>query len=260
MIPMFVMTLREGIEAFLIVAVTLAYLRKTGRTALLPAAWSGVAAACLASMGAGWLFAQADNQPLWEGILALVAALLVGSMVIYMLRASRHIAGDIRARLDSEAARDGLAAKIGVFSFVLLMITREGMELALIVGSLATQTGVADMLAGAIAGVLGAVLLAWAWQRYGHRIDLGRFFKVTAIYLLLFVAQLFFYAFHEFTETGLLPIDNEYWHLATEPWGPEGQYGLYVTIAMLCIPLAWLAISFLRTRSATGSPATTRAA
>lgn len=259
MIPMLVITLREGIQAFPIVAVTLAYLRKAGRTALLPAAWSGVAAACVASMGAGWLFAQADNQPLWEGMLALAAAAMVGSMVFYMLRASRHIAADIRSRIDGEATRDGLAAKVGVFSLVLLMITREGMELALIVGSLAARSGVADMLAGTIAGVLGAVLLAWAWQRYGHHIDLGRFFKATAIYLLLFVAQLVFYAFHEFTETGLLPIDNEYWHIATEPWGPEGRYGLHVTIAMLCIPLAWLAISFLRTRSATRSPVTARA-
>ena len=259
MIPMLVMTFREGIESFLIVAVTLAYLRKTGRDALVPAAWWGAVAACAASAGAGWLFAQAENQPLWEGTLALVAALLVGSMVVYMLRAAQHISGEIRARLDSHAAREGFAARLGVFAFVLLMITREGMELALIAGSLATQTGVGDLLAGALAGVAAAIALAWAWQRYGRRIDLGRFFKVTAIYLLLFVAQLMFYAFHEFTETGLLPIDNEYWHLATEPWSPEGQYGIWVTVAMLAIPLAWLALSFLRTKPAPRS-ASARAA
>ena len=150
MIPMLVMTFREGIESFLIVAVTLAYLRKTGRDALVPAAWWGAAAAFAASAGAGWLFAQAENQPVWEGTLALVAALLVGSMVVYMLRAAPHISGEIRARLDRHAAREGFAARLGVFAFVLLMITREGMELALIAGSLATQTGAGDMLAGAL--------------------------------------------------------------------------------------------------------------
>lgn len=259
MIPMLVMTFREGIESFLIVAVTLVWLRKTGRPTLIPAAWWGVGAALAASAGAGWLFAQADNQPLWEGTLALVAALLVGSMVLYMLRAGQQLSGEIRARLDSHAAREGFAARLGVFAFVLLMITREGMELALIAGSLATQSGAGDMLAGALAGVAAAIALAWAWQRYGRRVDLGRFFKVTAIYLLLFVAQLVFYAFHEFTETGLLPIDNAYWHLATEPWAPEGQYGIWVTVAMLAIPLAWLTLSFLRTKPSPRA-ATARAA
>ena len=80
MLQAFVITLREGLEAFLIVAISLAYLRKTGRSALIPAVHWGIAVSVLLSIGAGVLLAQAANQALWEGILALVAAVLVASL------------------------------------------------------------------------------------------------------------------------------------------------------------------------------------
>lgn len=249
MIPMLVMTFREGIESFLIVAVTLAYLRKTGRDALVPAAWWGAAAAFAASAGAGWLFAQAENQPVWEGTLALVAALLVGSMVVYMLRAAPHISGEIRARLDRHAAREGFAARLGVFAFVLLMITREGMELAFITAAIARSEGAGALVAGALGGIAAAALLAAAWVRWGHRVNLAAFFQATSIFLVLFAMQLVFYAFHEFTEAGVLPLDNAYWHLATENWA-EGAGAQAITGTLLAVPLGWLAWATLRTRAA----------
>ena len=93
--------------------------------------------------------------------------------------------------------KTGAAAFAGVFLFTLLMITREGMETALLMGTLVFQMKASDMVMGAIAGVVVAAFVASLWSRYGHRVNLGLFFQVTAVFLLIFVVQLFIYGFHE---------------------------------------------------------------
>src|SRR5437763_11785606 len=243
-------TLREGIEMFLIVAIAVAYLRKTGRAALLSAVSWGAVAAVLASVVLGVWLAEVAVLPKWESLLALVAAVLVVSMVIYMLHAAKQMRRHIGDRLEAAAQRPGSAAWLGVFAFVVLMITREGMETAFITASLFRQTETALFVWGAFAGLALAAALAWAWSRYGHRVDLGLFFRVTSIFLLLFAVQLVVYAFHEATEANLLPIDNAYWHIATEPYGPEGEYGAALTYALVFIPAIWLAFSALKPRFA----------
>jgi high-affinity iron transporter len=251
MFATFMITLREGIEAFLIVAITLAYLRKTGRTWLAPAVYGATAFGVALSFGAAQLFREADNKPFWEGILAAIAALMVLSMVIYMMRMARRMRSDIASKIDHAAGKVGFAALVGVFAFVALMITREGMETALILTSLAFSVGSGDMFAGALIGTLCAVLLAWAWSRYGHRINLARFFQVTSLFLILFVVQLFIYAFHEFTEGNVFPlINNEYWHVLSEPYGPEGRYGQMLTYSMVILPVGWLVYSWLKEKLA----------
>ena len=95
MIQAFVITLREGLEAFLIVAISLAYLKKTQRHALLPAVHWGIAVSVALSVVAGFLFAQANNQALWEGVLAIVAALLVASLTTHMWRAGKRMKKEI---------------------------------------------------------------------------------------------------------------------------------------------------------------------
>lgn len=250
MVQILVITLREGLEAFLIVAITLAYLRKTGRTRLLPAVYWGTGAAVLLSIGASILFNQAENKPLWEGALAAVAAVLVSSLTIYMWRTARQIKTRIGQRLEAAAIRNGTAAYWGVFLFVLLMITREGMETALIISALMLEVGSENLFAGALAGTLLAAMVAWAWGRFGHRVNLSRFLQVTAVFLLLFSVQLVVYAFHEFTEAKALPIDNEYWHLASEPYGPEGRYGHLLTYALVAIPALWLLFAGIKEKLA----------
>jgi len=243
-------TLREGIEMFLIVAIAAAYLRKTGRAALLSAVAWGAAAAVVASVILGIWLAETAVTPRSESLLALIAAALVISMVVYMLHAAKHMRREIGARLESAALRAGVGAWIGVFLFVVFMITREGMETAFITASLFRQTETASFVVGALAGVALAAGLAWAWSRYGHRVDLALFFRVTSVFLVLFAVQLVIYAFHEATEANLLPIDNAYWHIATEPYGPEGEYGALFTYALVLIPAAWLAVSALKSRMA----------
>ncbi len=242
---MLVVTLREGIEAFLIVAIAAAYLRKTGRAALLPAVWSGTGAAAVFSLLIGLFLAESVVTPLWEGALASVAAILVISMVIYMLKAAKRLRAEIGERIEAAAQKAGAAAWLGVFAFTVLMITREGTEMAFITAAISKNEGSGAMVAGALAGAALAALLAWAWARYGHRVNLGAFFQATSIFLLLFSAQLLLYAFHEFTEAGLLPIDNARWHVATEDWA-EGARAQVVSAALVLAPLAWIAVSSLR--------------
>ena len=139
MLQAFVITLREGLEAFLIVAISLAYLRKTGRPQLVAAVHWGIAVAIVVSAGAAYLFQQANNQALWEGILALTAAVLVASLIVHMWKHAKRIKKDIERHLESSALKVGSRAMIGVFLFTLLMITREGMETALFLSVFVVQ-------------------------------------------------------------------------------------------------------------------------
>jgi high-affinity iron transporter len=244
MLQAFVITLREGLEAFLIVAISLAYLRKTGRPQLVSAVHWGIIVALVVSAGAAYLFQRANNQALWEGILALTAAVLVASLIIHMWRHAKRIKKDIETRLESSAMQVGAKAMIGVFLFTLLMITREGMETALLMGTLLFQEAGTNILAGAIGGTLAAALVAWLWSRYGHRVNLGLFFQVTALFLSVFVVQLLIYGFHELTEANIFPY-SEPLHWATEPYGPDGRYGQILSYLLLALPLGWLVFAAL---------------
>src|SRR5207245_10349732 len=99
MVQMLVVTLREGIEAFLIVAIAVAYLRKTGRDALVPAAWWGTGIAVTLSIVLGVFLAEFAALPIWEAVLAAVAAVLVLSMVVYMLKHTSKMDGEIDGRI-----------------------------------------------------------------------------------------------------------------------------------------------------------------
>jgi high-affinity iron transporter len=156
------------------------------------------------------------------------------------------MSAQIGQRLEAAALKPGAAAWLGVFLFTVLMITREGMEFAFVAAAIARQAdSAAAILTGGFLGLAAGALLALAWARYGHRIKLALFFQVTSIFLVLFTLQLLFYAFHEFTEANALPIDNAYWHLATEEWA-EGTYADWISIALIVIPLAWLAYASLQ--------------
>src|SRR3981189_2609235 len=163
---MLLVTLREGIEMFLIVAIAVTYLRKTGRAALLSAVGWGTATAVAASVVLGTWLAEVAVLPKWEALLALVAAVLVISMVIYMLKAAKHLRRDIGARLEAAAVRAGRGAWLGVCLFVVLMVTREGMETAFITASLFRQTDTAHFALGAFGGLGPAAALGWACLRH----------------------------------------------------------------------------------------------
>jgi high-affinity iron transporter len=231
----FVIVFREGFEAFLTVAIIFAYLKKTGRNALRPAVWSGIVAAIVTSAVLGW-WLQKVNQPLWEGVLALVAAVLVASFVIHLWRVAPTMKRDMETRIEARASNARWAG-LGVFLFTLMMITREGMETALM---LIQVHGYANMVAGCMAGLVAAVAMASLWARYGHRINVKRFFQVTGLFLLLFTIQVLFYAVHEFSEAELLP-NHEAIHVATEPYSADGRYSLHLMFGIVAVCGVWLA-------------------
>jgi high-affinity iron transporter len=256
MLQAFVITLREGLEAFLIVAISIAYLKKSQRSELVPAVRWGIVTAILLSIGAAFLFYRVAGrgQKLWEAGFAIIAAVSVASLTVHMWRAGRRIKRDIEGHLHASTVKTGTAAFIGVFLFTLVMITREGMETALLMGTLLFQVKQADINIGAAVGTTLAAVVAWLWSHYGHRVNLGLFFQVTAVFLFVFVIQLFIYGFHELTEAIIFPYSVQL-NAATEPYGPDGVYGHMLTYLLVLMPMAWLVFSSLFSGRKEMSPA-----
>jgi high-affinity iron transporter len=241
MLQAFIVTLREGLEAFLIVAISLALLRKSGRHQLVPAVRWGIAASIALSVGAALLFSARPTRRCGKGCSRIVAAVLVASLIVHMWRHAKTIKRDIEHHLAASAAQVGFKAALGVFLFTLLMITREGMETALLLGTLFSRAWPATS-SRSRARDGGAAFVAYLWSRYGHRVNLALFFQVTAVFLAVFVVQLFIYGFHELAEANLWP-NSQALHDATEPYGPDGVYGQYLSYSLVVLPMAWLAVS-----------------
>jgi len=237
MLNALIIIFREGFEAFLTVAIIFAYLRKTGRDWLRPAVFAGIAVSVGTSFGIG-IILQRVNQSLWEGVLGVVAAVLVATFVIHMWRTASHMKSDMEKRLESASTNASrLLTVLGVFAFTVLMITREGMEAALMLIQVRSQQ---QLFLGGILGVIAAALMSWAWAHYGHRINVKRFFQVTGMFLLLFTVQILFYALHEFSEAQVLGAWSEKIHLATEPFSPVGYYGKWLSMLLVGVCAAWL--------------------
>src|SRR5438128_3795201 len=139
------------------------------------------------------------NESLREGILGIVAIVMVASLVIYMWRTGPKLKQKMEEKLGEVSVhRAGWTAFAGVFLFTVLTISREGMETALML----LQIHSARLVWGALLGLSAAGGMAWAWAQFGHLINVKRFFQVTGIFLLLFMVQVAFYSFHEFSEAG----------------------------------------------------------
>ena len=266
MLNSFIIVLREGFESFLLVAVILAYLRKSGQTWLNSSVYIAIALALAASGGLAYLLNTGvddatvqsifgtfiggyisqffANEALREAILGAIAVVMVGTLVIHMWRTGPKIQQKMRERLSEVSSnRSSVAAVLGVFLFTFLMITREGMETALML----MQVKDPNMINGALLGLGAAIVFAVAWAYFGHLINIKRFFQVTGIFLLLFMVQVAIYTFHEFTETGLLP-NSEFLHVATEKFSPDGLYGKWFSLIMIGICALWLFGAWLMDR------------
>ncbi|HEX8152488.1 MAG TPA: FTR1 family protein [Thermoanaerobaculia bacterium] len=235
MLQALIIVFREGFEAFLTVAIIFAYLRKTGRDYLRPSVYWGIGISVIASFALGYVL-QSVNQPLWEGVLGIVAAFLVATFVIHLWRTAPKMKSTMEHRLERHTTKASrVMAHLGVFGFTLLMITREGMETALML----IQVRQGNFILGAFMGLVAAASMSWLWAHYGHRVNLKRFFQVTGLFLLLFTVQIVFYAIHEFSEAEILP-NSEAIHLATEPFSADGKYAMWVTAGMLGLCALWL--------------------
>lgn len=205
----FVVTLREGLEAALVVGLVITYLNRTGRAALRRWAYFGLGLAVIASILGAVLFSLAGFDPeneILEGTLLAIAAVLVFSLVVWMWRTSRGIKQQIEGRLESLAASETERQGWGVLGFVFFMVFREGLEMILFLAAL-SLAATPDLIGlfGGLAGLGLAALFGVLMVKGSLRINLRRFFGVTGFVLMMLVARLAAGSLHEFFEVGLLP-------------------------------------------------------
>jgi high-affinity iron transporter len=245
--------LREGIESFLVVALTALYLSRTGRRRLLSAVWLGVGVSLLACAGAGYLLSRVLTQSLWEGILALVSAALVGSLLLYMRRVSSSLRSRIETRVEAAASSQSDSAGFwGIFFLTVFMVTREGMETALLIDSALFQMKDRAVLTGLGIGLAAAAVIGFSWIRMGKRIDFRAILNFSSLFLALFLVQLLIAGFHELAEAGVWP-NSPALHDATEVFGPDGKYGRWLAYALAAVPSGWLMLAWLKDRRASAA-------
>ena len=236
-------TFREGLEAFLIVAITLAYLTKTGRDNLKKPVYIGIAVALLLSATTGWHIAEMADTPLMEGWLAIVAGVLVASLTYYMMTSAHKIKEHIGQRIEKHAKKAGIGAMIGIFIFTVVMIAREGMETALLLGAISGKTEGNQMLAGALMGIGLTAFIGYLWATQSHKINLKVFMQVTGIFLFLFAVHLFLYGIYELTEVEGSVFYNDALHQAMKPWvSSKTLFGQLTIYGLLVVPCMWLII------------------
>jgi FTR1 family protein len=198
--------LREGVEAALVVGIVLVYLGRTGRQHLSRWVWSGLTAAVAASLGgAALLDLWKVSEDGLEGLLMLVAAALVVTMIWWMNRVARRLRKEIEERVESLSQRTTLAAGLGIAGFVFLMVVREGIEMVLILRAVELSSEGISIWIGTSLGLALAVAVGIFFFKGTLRIPLGRFFAATSTILSIVAAQLCLTGIHEMSEAQWLP-------------------------------------------------------
>ena len=199
-LPIFAITLREGVEAALVVGIVMAYLKKADRSALNPWVFGGIGTGVLASVAVGillnWFFQRVEHtEPLqaafygqlWQGVLGITAIAMLSWMLIWMTENAKALKGEIEGQIGKAIANEQTAGW-AVFTLILIAVLREGFEVVIFI-SAKLQGGFVPIV-GAIAGLVGAVAIGTALFQFGIRINLKVFFQAMGVFLLLIVAGL----------------------------------------------------------------------
>ena len=206
MLAAFLIALREGVEAALVVGIILVYLARTGRSHLARFAWYGVASAAALSLGVAIVLQRFRiSEDGFEGLLYLLAAFFVVTMIVWMNRVARHLKKEIEQKVESYALRAGRAAGWGIFIFVFLMVLREGTELAFILRAVEMSTEGLQTWIGTLVGIAAAIAVGLFFFKGTLRVPLHRFFAVTSAILMLVALQLVLTGLHELSEAQWLP-------------------------------------------------------
>lgn len=224
MIESFVIALREGIEAALIVGIILGYLKKVGAETLAKPVYYGVGLGVLASIGVAGIFLllrvefEGKYEQLFEGITMLVAAVILTTMILWMRNNSKTFSEDMREKVETALTK---RQSYGLASLAFVSILREGIETVLFLGSASFTSSGVQLLVGGGLGLGLAVLIGVAIMKYSVRLDLRTFFNVTGILLILFAAGLVGRSILEFQEAGVIAPVVE--HVYDINWLIDGQ-------------------------------------
>lgn len=226
MLGNYLIGLREGLEAALVVSILMVYLQRTNRQALMRWVAYGVGAAIAVSFLVAFGLESVSQElgetlePIFAGTVSFIAVVFVTWMIFWMKKSARTISTDLRNQLDKAAVSGGQLA-VAVMAFV--AVVREGAETAIFYWAASQATGNAGAsLLGLTLGLATAVVLGWAIYKSSASINLPKFFKVTGVLLVFVAAGVMSYGIHEFQEVGWLPgEDNVVLNLAT--WLPEGS-------------------------------------
>jgi high-affinity iron transporter len=235
-----IVTLREGVEAALVVGIIAAFLRRQGAARYLGAVWSGILVAIAASLLLGVALRRLTlNEEVLEGTLYLAAALVVGSAMIWMWRHGKALSGEMKGSLARILNRErGGSIAAGIFLFTFVTVFREGVETVLFLSALSLTSSGLQTLLGVLAGLAAAFTFGVLFVRGSVRIDLGRFFKVTGIALAIFIVQLLVNGYHELAEAGWMPANQASMALI----GPLVKNELFFILAVLALPLLMLLV------------------
>jgi high-affinity iron transporter len=248
-----VVTLREGVEAALIVGITLVYLSKIGRPDLRRTVYYALAAALIGSIvGAVALSYAPINQDKVEGWVMLVAAIFVISMVIFMMRTARKLKGEIETKVGSLA---GAGSQWGLFTFVFLMVFREGVETVAILAGVSLNSTELMSVLGTLLGVALAVVFGVMFVKGSVRIDLRKFFNVTTVILFFVAAQLIISGLHELSESGVLWSSKREMALI----GPIARNDYFFPLTMLALVALMVLLEYRRRKPQTEIAAATKA-
>lgn len=202
MLDAFIITLREGVEAALIVGITLAYLTKIGRAELRKTVYAALGAAFLGSIGVAVVISRAHlNEDVFEGWVQLIAAFFVVTMVVFMMKTGRKLKGEIEGKVGLLAGND---AWFGLFIFIFLMVLREGAETVLILAGVTLNSSELMSFLGTLLGLLAAIAFGVMFVKGSVRINLQKFFRVTTAIMFLVAAQLVISGLHELSESGVI--------------------------------------------------------
>jgi high-affinity iron transporter len=266
MLQAFIITLREGVEASLIVGIVFAYLSKIGRPELKRTVFYALASAIAASvLGAIVLAHTAWNSDIFEGWVMLAAAFFVISMIWFMHRAARTMKGDIEARIASYTGGTATGEKkavsqIGLFFFVFLLVLREGVETVLILSAVTLNSTELLSFTGTVLGIAVAVVFGVLFIRGSVKINLQRFFRVTTVILYFVAFQLIVSGLHELSENGVIPSSTAEMRLI----GPIVRNDLFFFVTMLALAGLMMLLEYRRRAPAAlasnATPAETRKA
>ena len=213
MLSSFLIAIREGLEASLIIGILVAYVVKTNRRHLLTPIWGGVGAALLLSLGLGGFLAltsaelSARGEELFAGTASVVAVVLVTWMVFWMKRTSRALRDELHARVENAA----MIGPIAIASAAFFAVVREGLETALFVYSNFQAVGSkVPATIGLVLGLAVATTLGYLIYNRAIRINLSKFFNITGVALIVVAAGVLSYGVHEFQELGWLPGGEAY--------------------------------------------------